>query len=111
MVQHDGVDVRFRGKSGHYVLQCTCPLMTQSVHDRLGVCLRSIQKADRFTFRDSISLSFLHALVIVLSARSRAISALTSDHVRTDTGRSRTNSDDRLPRAALGRVEGGDGLV
>jgi hypothetical protein len=32
--------------------------MTQSRHDRLGVCLRSIQKADRFTFRDSNSLSF-----------------------------------------------------
>ena len=27
------------------------------------------------------------------------------------TCRSRTNADDRLPRAALGRVEGGDGLV
>src|SRR5262249_34397829 len=33
-------------------------LLTQSGHDRLGVCLRSIQKADRFTFRDSNSLSF-----------------------------------------------------
>ena len=27
------------------------------------------------------------------------------------TCRSRTNADDRLPRAALGRVEGGDGVV
>src|SRR5262249_44243377 len=25
--------------------------------------------------------------------------------------RSRTNADDRLPRASLGRVEGGDGIV
>jgi hypothetical protein len=32
--------------------------MTQSGYDRLGVCLRSIQKADGFTFRDSNSLSF-----------------------------------------------------
>jgi len=35
-----------------------CRLLAQSGHDRLGVCLRSIQKADRFTFRDSNSLSF-----------------------------------------------------
>src|SRR5262245_29666358 len=56
-------------------------------------------------------LKFLHALVIVRSPRSKAISALTSDHVRIGTCRSRTNADDRLPRAALGRVEGGDGLV
>ena len=33
------------------------------------------------------------------------------DHVRIGTCRSRTNADDRLPRAALGRVEGGDGIV
>src|SRR6516164_9351996 len=56
-------------------------------------------------------LKFLHALVIVRSARSKAISALTSDHVRIGTCRSRTNADDRLPRAALGRVDGGDGIV
>src|SRR5262249_56548361 len=56
-------------------------------------------------------LKFLHALVIVRSARSKAISALTSDHVRIRTCRLRTNADDRLPGAALGRVEGGDGLV
>src|SRR5262245_22350502 len=28
-----------------------------------------------------------------------------------DACRSRTNADDRLPRASLGRVEGGDGIV
>src|SRR5262245_2511490 len=56
-------------------------------------------------------LASVYEVWLVLSARSKAISALTSDHVRIDTGRSRTNSDDRLPRAALGRVEGGDGLV
>ena len=31
--------------------------------------------------------------------------------IRIGTCRSRTNADDRLPRAALGRVEGGDGIV
>src|SRR5262245_3267275 len=36
---------------------------------------------------------------------------LTSDHVRTGTCRSGTNADNRLPRAALSRVEGGDGIV
>ena len=51
-------NVRFRGQSGHAFLHCICLLLTQSGHDRLGVCLRSIQKADRFTFRDSNSLSF-----------------------------------------------------
>src|SRR6516164_7568929 len=56
-------------------------------------------------------LKFLHASVIVRSARSKAISALTSDHVRIGTCRSRTNADDRLPLASLGRVEGGDGIV
>src|SRR5262249_20032962 len=56
-------------------------------------------------------LKFLHALVIVRSARSEAISALTSNHVRIGTCRLRTNADNRLPRAALGRVEGGDGIV
>jgi PAS domain S-box-containing protein len=39
-------------------LAIRCLLLTQSGHERLGVCLRSIQKADRFTFRDSNSLSF-----------------------------------------------------
>src|SRR5262245_5910694 len=28
-----------------------------------------------------------------------------------DACRSRTNADDRLPRASLGRVQGGDGIV
>src|SRR5262245_15816691 len=56
-------------------------------------------------------LASVYEVWLVLSARSKAISALTSDHVRIDTCRSRTNADDRLPRAALGRVEGGDGIV
>src|SRR5215471_12044972 len=67
-------------------------------------------KGRRFTFRDSKFLKFLHALVTVRSARSKAINALTSDHVRIGTCRLRANADNRLPRAALGRVEGGDGI-
>src|SRR5262245_42325554 len=51
-------------------------------------------------------LKFLHALVIVRSARSKEKRALTSDHIRIGTCRSRTNADDRLPRAAFGGVEG-----
>jgi hypothetical protein len=52
------VNVRFRGTRRLGAETLRCRLLTQSGHDRLGVCLRSIQKADRFTFRDSNSLSF-----------------------------------------------------
>ncbi len=48
----------FPGYSGQDLLALRFSGLTQSGHDRLGVCLRSIQKADRFTFRDSNSLSF-----------------------------------------------------
>src|SRR4051812_1350266 len=43
-------------------------------------------------------------------ARRRSVMGRGPRHARLPES-SRTNADDRLPRASLGRVEGGDGLV
>src|SRR5262249_2477418 len=102
-------DVRYWLIADVLVLHCICLLLTQSGHDRLVVYLRSIQKADRFTFRDPKSLTV--CIGHSSECQNESHSALTSDHVRIGACRLRTNADNRLPRAAPGRVEGGDGIV
>src|SRR5262245_6777027 len=84
--------------------------------DQIAVCVGGIEAQELFNcpMHDHAALGDyrkVRGLLTGLADVESAISALTSDHVRIGTCRSRTNADDRLTRAALGRVEGGDGIV
>src|SRR4029450_429682 len=84
-------------------------------------CTEAIMLAHGFTIGQMVEL--VRAGLATATAERMVAGRQTIEGARvriTDAGRlrasmgacrSRTNADDRLPRASLGRVEGGDGIV